>query len=371
MVEAQADLAATLLRETSLVDPSASVIISPISIAIALSMVYVGAKRESKRELRTLLAGDTSDAHLLEYFESAVHYLGAHHNNYSLESANKVYVDKSIRVLQAYRHKIRRHFNGGFERIDVKDAYGTAKKINDFVDEATSHKITEVIRAQEVQSNSRLFLVNALHFKGEWTEKFYRQMSSNESFYTSEGQSKLVTMMHQKSFFIYFEDDQAQVLGLSYKGNEVFMFVILPKERYGLGELLRNLNGKKLTQYITKRASKEVELFLPRFKVESSFELSKALQKLGLISAFDDHADFSGITDSEEVHVGKVIHRAVIEVNEEGTEAAAVTVVAMPAGSSGHLPPKPTQFRADHPFAYAIVDSHAKVLFFGKVATFP
>ncbi|KAH7713812.1 SRPN-1 protein [Aphelenchoides avenae] len=316
MVEAQADLAAKLLRETSLVDPSASVIISPISIAIALSMVYVGAKRETKRELRTLLAGDTSDAHLLEYFDDAVHYLGARHNNYSLESANKVYVDKSIRVLREYRHKIHRHFNGGFERIDVKDTFGTAKKINDFVDEATSHKIRKVIRAQEIQSTSRLFLVNALHFKGEWTEKSYRQMSSNESFYTSEGQSKLVTMMHQKSFFIYFEDDQAQVLGLPYKGNEVFMFVILPKERYGLGKLLRHLNGKKLTQYITKRESKEVEVFLPRFKVESSFELSKALQKLGVSTAFDDHADFSGITDSEAVHVGQVIHKAVIEVTQ-------------------------------------------------------
>ncbi|KAH7707608.1 SRPN-1 protein [Aphelenchoides avenae] len=360
--EAQADLAVNLLRETSLANPSASAIISPVAIAIALSMVgdqvYVGAERETKSELRELLAGRVSNgASLVAHYGQIVDYLSAEHKNYSLESANRVYVDNRLKVLEGFRDSITRFFRGNFVQLDISHPRMAANAINRFVDEITRHKIKEIVSPQDITADSRLFLVNALHFKANWAKQFEQRQTRKVTFYNARGQERQVDMMRQRSFFTYYEDFQAQILGLPYEGGEVSMFIILPKQRHGLKQLLESIDGKKILEYISKVEKKFVDLSLPRFQVESSFELSRSLRKLGLRTLFAD-ADLSGIAGQES-----------LRVNEQVSEAAAATVVQVSVKSG--RPPASVEFKANHPFAYVIADNvQHNVLFFGHVSSF-
>ncbi|KAH7696620.1 ANISERP protein, partial [Aphelenchoides avenae] len=236
------------------------------------------------------------------------------HAEYTLEAANRVYAQAGFTVRDTFRADIERYYRGLFKQVDFKEGAKAAKDINAFVEEKTHDKIKNAISPDVINESTRLLLINAIYFKGTWKNKFNKALTEKKkTFYVSESKEAKVDMMHLGRTLIYFEDDDAQVLGLPYEGDDLFLFVILPCKRYGLQDLLRSLDGKKLTQYLGKSDKRLVNVQLPRFTVETSLALKGALSSLGLSDAFDpEKANFKGIA-KEPLFIQAVLHKAFVE----------------------------------------------------------
>jgi serine protease inhibitor len=363
IIEAQANFAIQLLRESAASNSNASLVVSPISVAIALSMVYTGAKDETKKQISQLIAKDASEDEINRHFGGVLQSFAAENKSYTLETANRVYLKKGFPILDTFKNAITQYYEGQFSEIDFGNAAGAAKEINGFVENTTHDKIKDLIPADSITTDTRLILINAIYFKGTWLNQFDKKGTAKKTFYPAEGKEIETDMMKAKANFIYYEEDAAQVLGLPYKGEDLFMFVILPKERFGLSDMLKNLSGERLSLYVQKRSKSEVIVELPKFKIETSVNLKSALTAMGLTRVFSDEANFSAISDAEPLKVDDVFHKAFIEVAEEGTTAAASTGLMVNARSAAI---SPTRFYADHSFFYVIVNNDGHILFGGN-----
>jgi serpin B len=210
-------------------------------------------------------------------------------------------------------------------------------------------------------------LTNAIYFKGKWQTEFDKKSTRDEDFYLINGQKTKVKMMFQENRFNYYENDDLQLLEMPYKGDKVSMVIILPKA--GKFETVENMMDEKKLQEWTKSATKmEVKAYIPRFKFTQRFDLSEDLSKMGMKDAFSAGvADFSGINGKKnDLFISKVIHKAFVDVNEEGTEAAAATAVEMALKAAPIK--KLAIFEADHPFIFLVRDKEAgSILFMGRV----
>ncbi|KAH7725818.1 SRPN-1 protein [Aphelenchoides avenae] len=313
--EVQADFAVKLLQQSAQANQDASVIISPVSIAVSLSMIYAGAKKETKTQIAKLLANGASDEKIHSHFSAVVQQLSDDSKSYTLETANRVYVQEGFPVLQSFKSTIGRYYEGQFQQLDLKKKAKAAKEINGFVEEKTHGKIKDSFPADAVYNSTPLVLVNAIYFKGTWENKFDKNLTGMKTFYVAEGNEKKVEMMYMSTQFDYFEDDDAQVLGLPYVGNELCMFIILPRERFGLQKLLDSLSGKKLAEYVGEHGKRKVAAYLPRFKVETSLNLKETLSNLGMSIAFTARdANFGGISRNGPLWIGEAVHMAFVEV---------------------------------------------------------
>ena len=213
-------------------------------------------------------------------------------------------------------------------------------------------------------------LTNAVYFKGDWTSAFQAAQTHDADFAVAPGQKVTVPLMHKKETYRYAEMDSLQVLELSYKGDALSMLVLLPKTPDGLPELERSLSATKMAVLRERLRRQEVDVYLPKFKLEASFALNDALRALGMKSAFSDtEADFSAMDGRKDLYVSAALHKAYVDVNEAGTEAAAATAIGMRA-MAARMPSKPIPvFRADHPFLFIIGDKpDGSMLFLGRMA---
>lgn len=215
---------------------------------------------------------------------------------------------------------------------------------------------------------TRLVLTNAIYFKGDWANQFKKDQTHDANFMVSTAQKVKVPLMHKKQSYPFVQDALLQVLELPYKGNDLSMLVLLPKETEGLADLESSLSASKIAELRAKLRSRPVDVYLPKFKLDASFSLTKTLQELGMKLAFAETADFSGMDGRRDLHISAVIHKAFVNVNEEGTEAAAATGVVNRVMARPISKP-PVIFRADHPFVFAICDKRdGSILFLGRVA---
>jgi serpin B len=233
------------------------------------------------------------------------------------------------------------------------------------VEEKTKEKIKDLIPSKGVDELTVLVLTNAIYFKGEWKNKFEEQYTRRSDFYISARNKVEVDMMNIEENFKCYEDEKLQIVELPYKGDELSMLVILPMEIEGIKELEKILTAEKLNTIISKMRTGQIKIYLPKFKIDwGTFSLNNALIALGMPDAFDrgeNPADFSGIDGKGEIWISDVFQKACIEVNEEGTEAAAGTAVVLTL----HLD---MVFRADHPFIFIIKDNRTgSILFMGRV----
>ncbi|KAL3099937.1 hypothetical protein niasHS_001863 [Heterodera schachtii] len=353
ILEAQADFALNLLREVSTDD--CSCIVSPFSVAVSLSMVYAGAKEKTGEEMGKLLAKGAPESEVHNYFGALLKSVtnGQKNSSNTLETVNKVYVKKGFSVKSAFKGQIEQNYGGQLETVDFENSEGTAKTINNFVKKATHQKIRDLITPNALDKNTRLVLINALYFKGTWAVTFKSQLTVEAKFHVDEKTTKQLEMMHLKASLIYSEDTQLQLLGMPYKGEKEFMFVLLPKERFGLAKLLAQLDGKKLMELIKNWYKCTVKVELPKFTLEATHKLNKPLTNMGMATAFTDGANFGGITAEEPLLISEVVQKAFIEVNEEGTVAAAATAKNVRYCSSS--PGKEYRFVADHPFCVFLI----------------
>ncbi|MHC4982172.1 MAG: serpin family protein [Planctomycetota bacterium] len=298
---------------------------------------------------------------------------------YTLHVANALWGQKGYPWLKDFLKVTRDNYGAGLREVDfAKDTEAARETINEWVEEQTKEKIKELLEKGVLKGETRLVLTNAIYFKGDWQRKFDEKNTRDEEFKVSRDKKVVVPMMRQTASFAYAEASDAQILKLPYAGGELSMVVLLPKEKAGLPALEKSLAGGPVmigqrstgdmivSAWLEELRERQVDVRLPRFRLETCYYLKEPLSAMGMPDAFDpEKADFSGMNGRKDLFISAVVHKAFVEVNEEGTEAAAATGVAISVTS---VQPQPPVFRADHPFLFLI--RHEKtgtILFMGRV----
>jgi serpin B len=348
---------------------------SPFSIYSALAMTYGGAAGETARQMAQVLRIDTSAPALHAALGRSMLALneGGKRGGYSLSIANALWAQRGAGLLASFVELVRKTYNAGIEQVDFnQDAEGVRGLINSWVEKKTAHKIQDLIAPGILTALTRLVLVNAVYFKASWEIPFKERWTQTESFKVTLGAEVKAPLMSNTDVFDYFEDQNLQVLSMSYKDSDLSMVAVLPRKTDGLPKLEKTLSTEIVETWLRSLRPREVEVYLPKFKMTQAFSLSNLLKAMGMKDAFDESAaDFSGMNgrrppDEEALHVSEVLHKAFVEVNEWGTEAAAASAIAMM--KTGGMPPPPPVFRADHPFLFLIRDDKSgSILFLGRV----
>lgn len=350
-------------------EPNKNVFFSPFSISQAFSILYEGAKSESAKELEKVFGFEPNAAIRQTAIKQTNDRLNKPNANYSLSIANALFVQKDFKLLDSYTGTVKSIYDGAAENLDfVGQPAQSASRINNWCSEKTNGKITKVLEPSSITPDLRLVIANAIYFKGNWLLEFDLDNTKKRDFRVSSSQTKQVDTMFTSDVdagFSYMENDQLQMLKMPYKGNKISMLVLLPKED-DLAGLEKDLSTSNLNAWKTQLQKKKVDVYLPKFKIETFYDLNKPLKEMGLDKIFKQGAaDLSGIDGSKELYVGFALHKAFVEVNEKGTEAAAVTVIGVVGAS---MPQKPLEFKADHPFIFIIQeDATGEILFMGKI----
>ena len=344
---------------------------SPYSISSALAMTCAGARGETARQIEQVLHFDQSQADLSPLFGQLDKAVKAAKGDNELNIANSIWPQKKYPFQEDFLRLLKQDYNATVTPLDYKrDAERARVTINRWVDNHTRHKINEIIGPGVLDDLTRMVLVNAIYFKGTWATPFPEHATRSDKFYPQPDAQITVPFMHVSDTFRYGENDQLQLISLRYLGDKLEMLILLPRSRDGIGQLENNLNTANLSAWISKMGVEQVDVALPKFKMTSEFGLADTLRAMGMQDAFDPQkADFSGMDGQLHwLYISAVLHKAYVDVNEKGTEAAAATAMTMAA--SADMPVERTkQFRADHPFIFVIRDSTTgSILFLGRVA---
>ena len=357
---------------------------SPYSISTALAMAHAGARNETESQMAGVLhfpvsvnrktdSSSKSSPDRQQFplaFGKIIQDLNnrGHKGGYTLTVANALWGQKNYGFREEFLGLIETSYDGGLNEVDfVRAAEAARKTINAWVGKKTNDKIRNLISEGVLDSMTRLVLTNAIYFKGNWARQFKENRTKDAHFTLADGRKIDVAMMNQKADFGYMETDTFQGLELPYVDEELSMVILLPKKFDALDEFEKTLTLKNLTQWLAKIHKREVVVFVPKFKMTSQFSLASVLNSMGMKDAFSSNADFSGINGKRDLFISAVIHKAYVEVNEEGTEAAAATGVVMRLTSIGPAPIP--VFRADHSFLFLIRDNlTGSILFIGRVA---
>jgi serpin B len=347
-----------------------NIFFSPYSISSALAMTYAGARGETARQMAGTLHFDLESEKLHAAFSDLTKTYNLPGKQYQLSVANALWGQMGYEFLPEFLDITNKHYGAGFREVDYVGAREEARAtINKWVETKTCGKIKDLIQAQDLTPLTRLVLTNAIYFKGQWQTRFNSKDTKPMPFHVSAQSTVDVPMMHLVAQFNYAENSHAQILEMPYSGGDLSMVILLPQEGSQLAELEDVLEPGVVRSWLSELAKAEVEVFLPRFKSEQRFVLNDALYSLGMRDAFDmSAANFSGMTPGSKLYISKVLHKAFVEVNEEGTEAAAATAVIMSAKLA--VPARPHVFRADRPFIFLIRDLRTgSVLFMGRLVS--
>ena len=339
---------------------------SPLSVRVALAMTYGGAAGQTATQMAGALKleGSAEQVHgsmaaLQEELEDAAS------GDQLLAIANRLWGRGGEPFEGAFLQLTRSYYGAALEALNFGgDPEGSRETINAWVAERTADKIPELIPAGVIDGSTILVLTNAIYFKGRWESQFDPAKTKEADFHVGDKVIR-APMMAQKAKIAYSETADAQAIELPYEGGRLSMVIVLPRAKGGITALEGALAADGVAPYLQAMRPREVEVELPRFKIESSFTLNDYLQKLGIVDAFTGAADFSGISRGGALMISQVIHKAFVEVNEEGTEAAAATAVVMTRSAAVG---RPARFVADHPFYFAIRDRQTgAVLFLGRL----
>lgn len=356
-------------------DNSKNVFFSPMSISSALAMVFMGAKGNTAAQMAQALSLSESgrggeDVH--QGFHLLLTEVNRTGTKYLLRTANRLFGEKSYDFNSSFKDCCRKFYQAEMEELDFLKATEEARKhINTWVANKTEGKITELLSPNSVSPQTPLVLVNAIYFKGNWDNQFNKQQTKERPFKVSKNEEKPVQMMFKKSTFhmTYIGDIFTKILVLPYVGKELNMIIMLPDENFGLEMVEKQLTYEKFIEWTRPDMmdKEEVEVFLPRFKLEENYDMKDVLRSLGMTDAFEEgQADFSGMSSQRDLYLSKVVHKSFVEVNEEGTEAAAATAAVMMLRCARLTP----RFCADHPFLFFIQHSKTNgILFCGRVSS--
>jgi serpin B len=345
---------------------------SPYSLSSALAMTYGGARGKTAEQMAHTLRFELPS----EQTHAAFRQLNAQlrgnggQRPFELSLANALWGQKGYAFAPPFVQLIRKDYGGTLQEVDFKTAPDEARgTINRWVAFETRDKIKDLIPAGVLGPDTRLVLTNAIYFKSAWEAEFAASATKPAPFTTTAGSKVQVPLMHAVRRTNYFENQSLQMLMLPYQHNELSLVVVLPKQAGSLAAVERDLSADRLAEWLGKAKRYEVDTFLPRFKMTAEFMLRKVLAPMGMALAFSDQADFSGMTTQGRLQISQVVHKAFIDLNEKGTEAAAATAVTIKA-TAIQVPQKLQRvtFRADHPFVFLIRENRTgSILFMGRL----
>jgi serpin B len=344
---------------------------SPYSISTALAMTWAGARTQTADQMAQTLHFEGPQNRVAAAFGELARSLedsGGEDEpaRVELAIANRLWGQQGETFLDPFLDTIRTSYGGGLKTVDfLADLEESRKTINDWVADQTRDRIRDLLRQGDLSPGMLLVLTNAIYFKGDWLTQFDPEKTRDGRFFINDEKAVEVPMMSLKSDFGLFESDDLQVLEMPYDGQRLAMVILLPRARDGLADLEEMLSDETLDAWLEELAVRETQVFLPRFKVTSRFDLGQTLEQMGMPLAFTPgRADFSGMNGRRDLFIGKVIHQAWVKVDEEGTEAAAATAVGMMTTSLE----RPPLFNANHPFLFMIRDRETgSILFIGRV----
>ena len=345
-----------------------NIFFSPYSISTALAMTYEGARGKTADEMQAVFHFPT-DGNLRKSSFAAIHnQLNKPDAKYKLNIANALWAQNDYKFLNDYLTTLQQYYAGKATNVDFKNSTEEARQtINKWVESKTNNKIKDLFPQGSLNNMTRLVLTNAIYFKGTWIKQFEKSQTKDEDFRVSSTDTIKVPMMRRtdkNAKFNYAETDNLQILEMPYEGDKLSMMILLPKND-SLSSLESSLTLEKINDWRSKLKEQRVDVFMPKFTFDTKYFMNDTLAKMGMPTAFTNAADLSGMDGTQNLLIQKVIHQAFVDVNEEGTEAAAGSGVSVGLKS---IAPQTTIFRADHPFVFVIQDKdNGNILFLGRV----
>jgi len=349
-------------------DQGGNLFLSPFSVSTAFGMTYAGAAGQTAEEMANVFHFPLPQERLHPTFGALVKSLdrGIALGGYELRLANRTWGQRGFPFRDEFVRITREDYGAELQQADFAGDAETARRtINAWVAERTKDRIRDLFPQGTIDGYTRLVLANAIYFKGLWATQFDRAKTQDALFYLSATNAVSVPTMKREGKARIAWLSSAAMLELPYKGGDLSMLIVLPHRFDGFPELETSLTSEALRDAIAalKETPGEIPIAIPRFRIESKFMLGRTLSDMGMPSAFSDAADFSGIDGRRDLHIAAAIHQSFVEVNEEGTEAAAATGVSVGITS---LPPM--SFIANHPFLFVIHDNvTGSILFMGRV----
>jgi serpin B len=346
-------------------DKRENLFFSPFSISTALAMTYAGARNETEKQMASTLHFNSDQDAFHRDYKTFLEKIGSDTGkDLIMGIANSLWIANSFKLLAPFQNILTTDYNSEAKNVDFSKSEQIRQEINAWVEGKTNDKIQDLIKPHMLSASTKLVLVNAIYFKGKWKFPFSKDSTKTDDFYKSDTSSIKTKFMHNTAHYTYYEDTSLQAIEIPYSGGRVSMVVILPKERDGINTLENQLNYLYYSKIISSFGPKKVIVALPKFKTTASFQLEGVLANMGMPDAFSN-ANFSGISH-ESLYISHVIHKAFIDVNEEGTEAAAATAVVMRQMAMRPMPVP--VFNANHPFIFVIRDTMTGgILFMGKI----
>ncbi|KAL1006324.1 hypothetical protein UPYG_G00070820 [Umbra pygmaea] len=370
---ANTEFSLDLFKKITEENKTGNVFYSPLSISSALAMVYLGARGNTATQMSQSLHFNKVKYDVHVGYNKLMSKLNKEGAPYNLSLANRLYGEQSYQFVQTFLSATKKHYNAELEAVDFKSNAETVRKnINTWVEKKTAEKIKDLLPQGVVHELTRLVLVNAIYFKGNWEKKFNVFCTEDLQFRVNKNESKPVKMMIQINKFplTYIPEVRCKILELPYEGNKLSMLIMLPNDieddTTGLEKLEKQLTYENFVKW-TKPGKKnitKVSVGLPKFKLEESLDLGEMLASMGMTDAFDlSKSDLSGMSPNNDLVLSKVVHKAFVEVNEEGTEAAAATGFLPIFGDGIPMP----SFVANHPFLFFIRHNPTQsILFCGR-----
>jgi serpin B len=353
-------------------DPG-NIFFSPFSLSSALAITYEGARGQTADEIRAVFHFPDNQARMRDGFSGMIAAVNRGDAAYSLRTANALWAEQTYPFLPDYITTASAYYGAATTNLDFIDHPDESREtINAWVEEQTEDRIQELLQEGDIDTLTRLVITNAIYFKGDWVWQFDKNETREADFRTGTGTTVRVPMMAmtgEEAHFRYAETADLQILGMPYAsgdGTNLSMVVLLPKGN-DLAAAERALDPAVLPVLLESAMVREVHVYFPKFRLETRYSLPETLGAMGMPTAFSAAADLSGMDGTRDLMISDVIHQAFVEVDEEGTEAAAATAVVI-RQVSAPADPVPV-FRADHPFVFLIRDDGTgTILFIGRIA---
>ena len=368
---AQANTAFALDLYAGIRASAGNVFFSPYSVSTCLAMTYAGARGETESQMARVLHFSGPAAQTQAAFgelQRAITHNAAK-AGLQLRSANGLWAQAGHPFRPEFLSTTRKDYQARLEQADFKTEGEAARQsINQWVAKQTEDKIRDLLPGGSVNAMTRMVLANAVYFKGLWAKPYEKDQTATLPFFLTGGGQAPAPLMHHVDEVPYFEDDLFQAVDLPYQGGQFALTVLLPRDKNGCSRLESQITPDLIHRSVAQMRKQRVEIFLPRFKLEYQTELKAALTRLGMPDAFSPSSDFSGMDGTHGLYISGVFHKAWVEVNEAGTEAAAATGVVMAMRAARPIAHPPV-FRADHPFVFFIREvPSGSILFLGRLA---
>ncbi|KJH53776.1 serine proteinase inhibitor [Dictyocaulus viviparus] len=356
----ETDFGLNMLRQTPL---NESVVVSPISVLFTLAMLHAGAKGKTKAQINEVIGIGASDDSLMLYFCDLLTKVHNSTSGVQSQIANGFFLNKQYKIEKNFEETISTKLHTKIEVLNFTNSLNAAKIINAFVSEATGGKIHEMVNDDTVRDTFSL-LINAVYFSGDWLERFYNSSNTKGLFYSEEKTNREVEFMNDHDVYKdYAENDEVEVLSLPYKDTTYAFNIILPKKRFGLESVRSKIDGEEIQKLLFELEPAHVSIRIPKIKIETDYKLKEALVNMGVSEIFSDSSNLSNIAKDPPLKVSQASHKAIIEVQEEGTTASAATLFKIIPKKA--IVDEPKKFVVDHPFLF-ILTKNNNPLFIGQ-----